>query len=56
MHIISRSAMRSLAASLSLLALAVPASAPAFELHVSGPRNVTIGEEVRFPTTGFKPN
>jgi hypothetical protein len=34
---------------------AVPALA-ARRLHVTGPRTVRVGEEVRFPTTGFKPH
>jgi hypothetical protein len=34
---------------------AVPALA-ARRLHVTGPRTVRVGQEVRFPTTGFKPH
>src|SRR3954452_12154808 len=35
--------------------VAVPAYAVR-KLHVGGPRSVRVGEEVRFPTTGFKPH
>jgi hypothetical protein len=47
---------RLLALSLCLLA-AVPAVATATRrLHVSGPGAVRVGQEVVFPTTGFKPH
>ena len=38
------------------LAVAVPASAAVRRLVVTGPSTVRVGEEVRFPTSGFKPN
>jgi hypothetical protein len=38
------------------LAVAVPASAAVRRLVVTGPSTVRVGEEVRFPTTGFKPH
>src|SRR3954454_8354441 len=43
------------AVALALLAATAPALA-ARRLHVTGPRVVHVGEEVRFPTTGFKPH
>ena len=42
---------------LLLLALAAPSVAEAYrKLHVTGPKSVHVGEEVLFPTTGFKPH
>ena len=38
------------------LAVAVPATAAVRRLVVSGPSTVRVGQEVRFPTTGFKPH
>src|SRR3954454_6145461 len=43
------------AVALALLAATAPALA-ARRLHVTGPRVVHVGEEVVFPTTGFKPH
>jgi hypothetical protein len=45
----------SLLALVVLLAFAAVAGA-ADRLHVSGPRTVTVGEHVRFPSHGFKPH
>ncbi|MEA2195378.1 MAG: hypothetical protein QOG42_1812, partial [Solirubrobacteraceae bacterium] len=45
-----------LAALCVALGVAVPASAALRRLVVSGPSTVRVGQEVRFPTTGFKPN
>ena len=42
---------------LALLAAApATASASARKLHVTGPKTVHVGDEVTFPTTGFKPH
>ena len=53
------STMRSAARLMALctaLAVAVPASAATRRLVVTGPSTVRVGQEVRFPTTGFKPH
>jgi hypothetical protein len=39
-----------------LLGLAVPATAADRKLRVRGPRVVHVGDEVRFPASGFKPH
>ena len=54
MRLPARSAVRLLALCLAL-ALAVPANAAVRRLVVTGPGPVRVGQEVRFPTTGFKP-
>jgi hypothetical protein len=54
----SRAMHRAAAAALALLAtLAIAAAAAADARYdVDGPKTVRIGQEVRFPTTGLKPN
>lgn len=39
----------------TVVCAAAPASAAVRKLVVSGPSTVRVGQEVRFPTTGFKP-
>ena len=51
-----RNFLPSLATLLVGSALVHPGAAGAFKLHVHGPRTVYVGDEVRFPTAGFKPH
>jgi hypothetical protein len=50
----ARTAARLIALCVALV-LAVPASAAQRRLVVTGPSTVRVGQEVRFPTTGFTP-
>ena len=51
----SRTLRRTLPVLVLALLVAVPAAVAARRLHVTGPQTVRVGQEVRFPTTGFKP-
>ena len=54
MAMTSRTAVR-LVVLCAVLAVAVPASGAMRRLLVTGPSTVRVGQEVRFPTTGFRP-
>ena len=55
MPVSSRNAVRLVVLCVAL-AVAVPASAAVRRLVVAGPSTVRVGEQVRFPTTGFTPH